>query len=106
MAKRAALLVLLVGLVAGGIALWANRATVDGIGDAGTAYAARIGCSCRFVAGRSLEDCEKDMVSGMEAISLGDDVEAKSVTATLPLVASTSATYREGYGCVLEEWAE
>ncbi len=28
----------------------------------------------------------------------------QSVTAAIPLIASDTATYREGYGCLLEEW--
>ena len=63
-------------------------------------------CSCRFVAGRSLEDCAKDKLPGMEAVTLVDDPEAKSVTARFPLVAEATATYREGYGCVLEPYED
>lgn len=80
------------------------RTTINGYAGAGTAYSARVACSCRFVAGRSLEDCEKDKLSGMELISLSADEEAKSVTARFPLIRSDTATYRKGYGCVLEEW--
>ena len=75
-------------------------------GEAGSAYAARVGCSCRFVAGRSLDDCAKDKLEGMELVSLSEDVQAKSVTASIPLLASDTATYREGYGCVLQEWRD
>lgn len=103
-AKKAALWVLALALVAIGVAAWANRAVIGGYGEVGTAYAARVGCSCRFVAGRSLDSCKTDKIAGMELVTLSDDVEAKSVTATFPLVASTTATYREGYGCVLEKW--
>jgi hypothetical protein len=85
-------------------ALWFNRAPISGYADVGTSYAARVGCSCRFVAGRSLEDCEKDMLAGMELVSLSDDDEARSVTATFPLVTANTATFREGYGCVMEKW--
>ena len=73
-------------------------------GGVGSAYAARVGCSCRFVAGRSLDDCAKDKLEGMELISLSENVAAKSVTASIPFVASDTASYREGYGCVLQEW--
>lgn len=86
------------------VALWFNRPTINGYAEVSTAYTARVACSCRFVAGRSLEDCTKDKLAGMELVSLSDDVDAKSVTASFPLVTSTTATYREGYGCVLEEW--
>lgn len=84
--------------------LWAYRAPMFGYANAGTAYSARVACSCRFVAGRSLDDCEKDKLAGMELVGLSEDVEAKTVTASIPLVRSDSATYREGYGCVLQEW--
>ncbi|MEG9269669.1 hypothetical protein [Qipengyuania sp. Mu-71] len=73
-------------------------------GGVGSAYAARVGCSCRFVAGRSLDDCAKDKLEGMELISLSENAAAKSVTASIPFVASDTASFREGYGCVLQEW--
>jgi len=85
-------------------AVWFNREPISGYASVGTSYAARVACSCRFVGGRSLEDCTKDKLAGMELVSLSDDVEAKSVTATFPLVTSNTATFREGYGCVLETW--
>ena len=89
-----------------GAGLWAYRAPIQGYAAAGTAYSARVGCSCRFVGNRALNDCEKDQLSGMELISLSEDAEAKSVTATFPLVRSDTASYREGYGCVLQEWRD
>jgi len=81
---------------------WAYGDAIAGNAKAGTAYAARVGCSCSFVAGRSLDDCGKDKLAGMELVSLSRDAEAKSVTATMALIASDTASYREGYGCVLE----
>lgn len=71
---------------------------------AGTAYGARVACSCRFVAGRSMGDCAKDKLAGMALIRLSADEEAKSVTASVPLVASETARLRPGYGCVLDRW--
>jgi len=104
MARRITMLVVLFAIAAVAAAIWFNRAPIQGYAEAGTSYVARVGCSCRFVAGRSLKDCEKDKLGGTELISLSDDAEARSVTATFPLVSTTTATYREGYGCVLEEW--
>lgn len=72
---------------------------------AGTAYGARVACSCRFVAGRSMEDCAKDKLAGMALVRLSADEEAKSVTASLPLVANATARLRPGYGCVFDRWA-
>lgn len=80
------------------------REPIRGYAGISTAYSARVACSCRFVAGRSLGDCAKDKLAGMELVTLVDDEAARSVTARFPLIASTTATYREGYGCVLETW--
>ncbi|MGY6638194.1 MAG: hypothetical protein ACXIUO_13765 [Erythrobacter sp.] len=97
------LLAIGLGLVAVFIAF---REPIRGYSGVSTAYSARVACSCRFVAGRSLADCAKDKLSGMELVTLVDDPAARSVTARFPLMASTTATYREGYGCVLEKWAD
>ena len=70
------------------------------------AYGARIGCSCRFVAGRELADCRKDFEPGMGLVMLSEDAEARSVTARLIPLASQTATFREGSGCVLEPWRD
>jgi len=95
--------VLVVALLAGG-AVYANRAEIGGLSKTGTAYGARIACSCRYIAGRSLTDCEKDFVAGMELVRLSEDEETRSVTASIPLIASQTATFREGQGCALEPW--
>jgi hypothetical protein len=77
---------------------------LNGYAMAGTSYGARVACSCKFLGGRSLDDCRKDFEPGMELIMLTHDVEAKSVTATFPLLVSQTATFREGQGCRLEPW--
>lgn len=97
-----ALAVLAVLLAAGWFSSFGQRLRGDAV--AGTAYGARVACSCRFVAGRSLEDCAKDKLAGMELIRLSADEEARSVTASLPLVASATARLRPGFGCVLDPW--
>ncbi|MCM0000136.1 MAG: hypothetical protein NBV68_12190 [Erythrobacter sp.] len=95
-------LAIIAALVGG--AAFAFRAEIGGYGAVSAAYTARVACSCRFVAGRPLKDCAKDKLAGMEAVTLVEDVETKSVTARFPLVASATATYREGFGCVLEPY--
>ncbi|MEY4952955.1 MAG: hypothetical protein RL299_1379 [Pseudomonadota bacterium] len=70
----------------------------------GAAYGARVACSCRFVGGRELGDCEKDFEAGMELVMLSEDAQAKSITARFPGLASATATYRPGLGCQLEPW--
>lgn len=98
------LLVLLVAAI--GIFWFARGEEFTRTGEAGTAYAARVACSCRFVAGRSMEDCGKDKLAGMELVSLSANEDTKSVTASIPFVASDTASFREGYGCVLKQWED
>ena len=95
---------LLVLVVLGGGAAWWYRAPIVGYSTTGAAFGARTACSCRYVAGRPIGDCEKDFEPGMELVFLSDDPETKSVTARVPLLASATARYREGYGCLLEPW--
>lgn len=98
--RRAALfgLALIAGLLA---YFWAP---LNVYAKAGTAYGARVACSCKFLGGRSLEDCRKDLEPGMELVMLSEDTEAKSVTATFPLLASETARLHPGEGCRLDPW--
>ena len=61
-------LLAIIALGVGGAA-WAFREPINGYGSIASAYSARVACSCRFVAGRSLEDCAKDKLAGMEAVT-------------------------------------
>jgi hypothetical protein len=67
--------------------------------DLGVAYAARVGCGCRYIGNRGLEDCYKDFEPGMEPIRLSDDPATKTVTASVPLLTSRSATFDPVLGC-------
>ena len=96
--------VLLILAVAIAGLLWFFREPVGGYSGVSTAYMARVGCACRFIGGRDMEDCAKDRLSGMELVSMSEDAEAQSVTARFALMSPATATYREGYGCVLEDW--
>ena len=87
-----------------GALAWFYRAPIDGYTTTAAAFGARTACACRYVAGRSLEDCEKDFEPGMELVFLSEDEDARSVTARVPLLASDTARYRDGFGCVLEPW--
>lgn len=69
-----------------------------------TAYAARIACSCHFVAGRDLAQCSEDFQPGMGLVILSGDEQDKSVTAWLPFFGSDTARYARGPGCVLDSW--
>lgn len=94
---------LAVAVLVGGVA-WFYREPIGGYTTTGAAYGARTACACRYVAGRSLEDCEKDFEPGMEVVFLSDDPETKSVTARVPLLSSATARHRDGFGCLLEPW--
>lgn len=100
--RRLWLLALLLILLATAWVVWGEglRRTAG----AGTAYGAHVTCSCRYIEGRSLDDCAKDKLEGMEFVRFTEDPEAKSITASVPFVASDTATWREGYGCVMQEW--
>ena len=99
-------LLLLVFIGAGLAALWLSPIgdRLRGDAAAGTAYAARVACSCHYVAGRSMDDCAKDKLAGMGMVRFSADDATKSVTAKVPLIASETASLRDGYGCVLESW--
>ena len=103
--RRSNRLLWIAGLFVALLALWAAFGSAAlGYARAGTAYGARVACSCRYVAGRSLQDCAKDKLAGMELVTLSDSVDEKSVTARMLILASDTATYREGWGCVLDRW--
>ncbi|MEI6640589.1 MAG: hypothetical protein WCL10_01040 [Novosphingobium sp.] len=96
-------LVFLLLLASGGVFVWPQ---LHGYAVTGASYGARVACSCRFVGGRALGDCRKDFEPGMDLITLSEDTAARSVTARFPLLARQTATYREGWGCVLQPWSE
>jgi hypothetical protein len=102
--KRITLVTLLLVVAVIAAAAWVYRAPIQGYAGVSTSYAARVACSCRFIGGRTLEDCAKDKLAGMELVSLSENPEGQSVTASIPFVDSVTATKREGYGCVLETW--
>ncbi|WP_171005173.1 hypothetical protein [Sphingopyxis sp. 2PD] len=83
-----------------GFAIW-KFPSLKAQAELGSAYAARVGCSCRYVQGRSLESCQSDFEPGMEMVSLSEDPATKTVTGSVPLLASRSARYAGASGCLL-----
>ena len=49
-----------------------------------------------------MESCKGDKEPGMWAVSLKDLPETRSVSAAVPLLASRTARYQPGWGCLLE----
>lgn len=66
--------------------------------------AARMTCSCRYIAGRALASCREDLagIRWMALVRYADDPQARRVTASVPLVAARSARLRDGFGCLPE----
>lgn len=68
----------------------------------GAAYGARMGCSCRHVQGRDIESCRRDREPGMELVSIADVPDARAVEASVPLLASRTARFEPGTGCIID----
>lgn len=92
--------VLAIAVLFGIFAIW-KFPSFKAQAELGSAYAARIGCSCRYVQGRSLDSCQSDFEPGMEMVSLSEDPATKTVTGSVPLLASRSARYAGASGCLL-----
>lgn len=92
-------------ILAIGLLIWFWK-PLTGNAEAASSVAARVACSCRFVAGRDLGGCRTDFEPGMGLVTLSEDSEARSITARYALLAPQTATYRAGAGCVLERWKD
>lgn len=68
----------------------------------GAAYAARVGCSCRYVEGREIGSCSDDFMEGMELVTLTDAPEDKAVIGSVPLLATRTAKFAGESGCLLQ----
>ena len=49
-----------------------------------------------------MDSCRHDKEPGMTFVTLSDDPESRSVEASVPLLASRTARYRKGWGCLLD----
>lgn len=68
----------------------------------GTGYAARVGCACHYIGNRPLAQCHKDFEPGMEMIRLSENPAEKTVTASVPLLATRTARFDPLLGCQAE----
>lgn len=103
MPRRTTIKYIVIALALAGLALlvWNGR-TIHAQAQLGAAYGARLGCSCRYVEGRAMDSCEADKEPGMALVSLSDRPDARAVEAHVPLLASRTARYRPGWGCLLD----
>ena len=69
---------------------------------AGSAYAARITCSCRFVEGRSSVSCARDIADDAGLVRVREEAEERAVSASVPLLGSARARLKPGFGCLME----
>lgn len=69
---------------------------------AGSAYAARITCSCRFVEGRSAESCARDIADDAGLVMVREESKERAVSASVPLLGSAQARLKPGFGCLME----
>lgn len=87
----------LVGFLVWNWGVWRARAQV------GAAYGARVACGCRHIEGRSIESCAADAAGGPSpSVSLTDSPEEKAVTASVPMLASRTARFKPGFGCLID----
>jgi hypothetical protein len=74
-----------------------------------TSFAARTGCICRFVSERDLGSCKGNLAAaGLGRVAglvlLSEDAQSHSVKASVPFLASQTATFSPDRGCQLEPW--
>ncbi|SER35659.1 hypothetical protein [Sphingobium sp. YR768] len=84
-----------------GVLAW-RWASLSARAELGAAYGARLGCSCRYVEGRAMGSCADDKEPGMAMVRLNDVPEERAVRASVPLLASRTARFRPGWGCLLD----
>ncbi len=91
----------LVGLLLVAALAWAGP-TLIARARLGSAYGARLACSCRYVEGRAMGSCADDKEPGMALVRLEDVPEERAVRASVPLFASRTARFKPGWGCLLD----
>jgi hypothetical protein len=82
------------GAVAGALALPALGVAAG--------YAAKMVCSCVFVAGRSATACHDEDLPGLWFVRVDIDASAREARASALGMRSARARYAEGLGCILQ----
>jgi hypothetical protein len=85
------------------IALFAVKQSATGRrAELATGYIAHVVCSCRYVGNRDMASCETDFEPGTEIVDVKDDIDKRTVTASVPLLSKRTARYDPEYGCTLD----
>jgi hypothetical protein len=98
-ARRLILPVSLIVIAALALAAWLYVRALTPQLELGVGYGARVACACRYIGNRDLQNCRKDFEPGMEPIQLSEDAATKTVTASVPLIASRSVRFDPLLGC-------
>lgn len=69
---------------------------------AGSAYAARITCSCRYIEGRSAESCADDVADDAALVFIAEKPEEREIVGRVPLLGRAAAKFKPGYGCLMQ----
>ncbi|WP_197419098.1 MULTISPECIES: hypothetical protein [unclassified Sphingomonas] len=99
MARRIAIWGTLAVVALTGVGLWLYIRAMQPQLALGVGYGARVACACRYIGNRSLTDCRKDFEPGMEPIRLAENPRTRTVTASVPLIASRSVRFDPLLGC-------
>lgn len=71
-----------------------------------TSYAAQTACLCRFAAGRALSSCQADPAIKQDWVGLHEDAGARTLTASVPLLAEQTSRWSPDTGCVQDAWRD
>jgi hypothetical protein len=93
--------VLLLTLLAGGW-LGLKTGSLGKRAELGAGYIAHVVCSCRYVGNRDMASCRGDFEAGTEIVRVADDEARRTVTASVPLLASRVARFDPDFGCLLD----
>jgi len=74
---------------------------VSELAEIGAGYAAEQTCACLFISGRTLESCRKDL-DPLAQWLVSMHPGPHQVTATCLGVATVTARYEKGFGCMLQ----
>ena len=103
--SRIVLAVVVLLLAAAGVGGFAYVRAMAPALDLAVGYGARVACGCRYIGNRELAACYKDFEPGMELVRLSEDSATRTITASVPLIASRAVRHDPVLGCQPEPFA-